>query len=320
MKKNIIYVLMAGAMTLAMSTAALAGTWQENATGWYWEEGSGSYPISTWKWLDGNQDGVEECYYFDHQGYLLMNATAPDGSLVDHNGCWIVDGRVQSRRTTNNINNARGIYEAAVNKTRGLDSYASSIEIKSKGNSYVEDRRITTKVENKNSSRIQYIFDVEYFGKYERISGGIVFYKDGYIYENSEANGDYKIKYPDGGYMGEDYSKNNLLPGIWNAGMMSDIQGYQRIDGNIVLTVRLPEESIREVDSWLNEYLVRFKMTEFTGTMVINPAGYIVESSWQAELADGSSFSFKETLINPGQPVEVVLPSTDGYEDQSKYY
>lgn len=53
--------------------------------------------------------------------------------------------------------------------------------------------------------------------------------------------------------------------------------------------------------------------------MVVNPAGYIIESSWQAELPDGTGFSFRETLINPGQRVDVVLPSTEGYDDYSDY-
>ena len=29
---------------------------------WWWLNPNGSYPIHTGRWLDGNQDGVAECY------------------------------------------------------------------------------------------------------------------------------------------------------------------------------------------------------------------------------------------------------------------
>lgn len=34
---------------------------------------NGSYPVSAWKWIDGNNDGIAESYYFDQSGYVLMN-------------------------------------------------------------------------------------------------------------------------------------------------------------------------------------------------------------------------------------------------------
>ncbi len=48
-----------------------------------------------WNWLDPNQDGTLECYYFNDDGNYLTNTTTPDGYQVDENGAWIHNGVVQ---------------------------------------------------------------------------------------------------------------------------------------------------------------------------------------------------------------------------------
>ena len=59
-----------GLLTLAFLMAAgnvmpaLAGSWQQDAAGWRWKNDDGSYHAGSWQWLDGNRDGVSECYYF----------------------------------------------------------------------------------------------------------------------------------------------------------------------------------------------------------------------------------------------------------------
>lgn len=83
-------MMVSAILTIAATSAAFAGTWKQNAKGWWWQEDNGSYPISQWKWLDGNQDGIAECYYFDSTGYMMANTTTPDGYIV--NG----DGRMES--------------------------------------------------------------------------------------------------------------------------------------------------------------------------------------------------------------------------------
>ena len=79
------------------SMSAYAGAWAKNAQGWWYDNGNGTWPASTWQWIDGNGDGVAECYYFDQYGYCLMNAVAPDGYTVDANGAWIINGVVQRK-------------------------------------------------------------------------------------------------------------------------------------------------------------------------------------------------------------------------------
>lgn len=98
MKKNIITFTAAAAMTLAMSMTAFAGQWVSDANGWWWQNDDGGYPANAWQWIDGNQDGTAECYYFDARGYCLQNTTTPDGYTVNADGAWTADGAVQTQQ------------------------------------------------------------------------------------------------------------------------------------------------------------------------------------------------------------------------------
>ena len=91
----------AGAALLALSLtiSSFAGLWQQDDNGWWYQEGDGSYPVETWKWIDGNNDGISESYYFDSNGYLVISATTPDGYQVNENGAWILNGEVQMQKS-----------------------------------------------------------------------------------------------------------------------------------------------------------------------------------------------------------------------------
>ena len=99
MKKTLKILAAAGIMTVAMGMTAFAGQWKQDTTGWWYDYGNGTWPASSWQWVDGNNDGIAECYYFDQYGYCLMNTTTPDGYQVDVNGAWVVNGAVQTRNT-----------------------------------------------------------------------------------------------------------------------------------------------------------------------------------------------------------------------------
>ena len=62
---------------------AYAGTWKQGIDGdvsaWWYDNGDGTFPISTWMWIDGNDDGIAECYYFDDTGRMLSDTVTPDG-------------------------------------------------------------------------------------------------------------------------------------------------------------------------------------------------------------------------------------------------
>ena len=67
-----------------LSTIPAMANWNKgqgaNSNRWWYENEDHSYAHSGWFWLDGNNDGVAECYYFDQE-----------------NGAWVVDGVVHSK-------------------------------------------------------------------------------------------------------------------------------------------------------------------------------------------------------------------------------
>ena len=96
MSKKMKLMVLTAALTLGAAMTSYAG-WKQNDTGYWWQNDDGSYPTSSWHWLDGNGDGIAECYYFDGNGYMAANTTTPDGYTVDGSGAWVVDGVVQAR-------------------------------------------------------------------------------------------------------------------------------------------------------------------------------------------------------------------------------
>ncbi len=114
MRKEFLTVTLTTALTLAMSVPAFAGQWLSDANGWWYQNDDGSYPANSWQWIDGNNDGTSESYYFNEQGYCLMNTTTPDGYIVNPAGAWIIDGVVQTR-ILEQANNAQNTNAVAVN-------------------------------------------------------------------------------------------------------------------------------------------------------------------------------------------------------------
>lgn len=108
-KRNFVLGAAAGMMCMWGGLTAFAGNWQQDASGWWWQEDDGTYPVSEWKWIDGDRDGVSECYYFNDKGYCLMGEAAPDGSQVDENGAWVVDGCIQVSQTGAVMGNETGM-------------------------------------------------------------------------------------------------------------------------------------------------------------------------------------------------------------------
>lgn len=98
-RKKILALALAVTMASSMSMTSFAGQWQQDAAGSWYQEDNGSYPANTWKWIDGNNDGVAECYYFNEKGYMLSNTTTPDGYQVNASGAWVVNGVVQTQAT-----------------------------------------------------------------------------------------------------------------------------------------------------------------------------------------------------------------------------
>ena len=98
MKKSLFTVLMlAAGMAAAACLPVFAGEWKQDYVGCWYDNGNGTYPAGTWKWIDSDHNGVAERYYFDENGYCLKDGVTPDGCQVDCDGAWIQDGLVQIR-------------------------------------------------------------------------------------------------------------------------------------------------------------------------------------------------------------------------------
>lgn len=90
---------------IALSMAMIMPMFADNPVGWrqtgntwqYVKDASGSLYSNGWQWLDGNKDGISECYYFDANGNMLSNTTTPDGWQVNEGGAWIMNGVVQTK-------------------------------------------------------------------------------------------------------------------------------------------------------------------------------------------------------------------------------
>lgn len=71
--------------------------WKYNSVGWWYENPDGSWPKNAWQWIDGNGDGIYECYAFNAQGYMYQNTTTPDGYTVGPSGAWMTNGLPATR-------------------------------------------------------------------------------------------------------------------------------------------------------------------------------------------------------------------------------
>lgn len=89
------------AFTTLMASTALAGTWRNGADAnqgkWWYDNGDGTYAQNGWQWIDDNNDGLAECYYFDSEGWLYTDTVTPDGCLVNANGAWVENGQVKTK-------------------------------------------------------------------------------------------------------------------------------------------------------------------------------------------------------------------------------
>lgn len=120
MKKQYAAVLMAAVMASAGSFTAWAGAWEQSGTDWKYMKDDGTYAANGWQWIDGNNDGVAECYYFDGNGYMLSSTTTPDGYQVNEDGAWVSNGTVQTQGTAVN-NNSGSVSTNGVNHSAGYD-------------------------------------------------------------------------------------------------------------------------------------------------------------------------------------------------------
>ena len=115
MRKQVLTVFMAGILTASMSMTALAG-WEQEGNNWKYND-NGNYAANGWYWIDGNNDGIAESYYFDNTGILARDTTV-EGYTVNADGAWTVNGEIQTQNVA--VNNG-GSDTGGVNHSAGYD-------------------------------------------------------------------------------------------------------------------------------------------------------------------------------------------------------
>ncbi len=99
--RTIVCIGLIAAMAAGSVMPAFAGTWKRGAAPnenlWWYDFDNGTYAQNGWQWIDGNQDGTAECYYFDANGWMLADTTTPDGYRVNGDGAWTENGIVKTQ-------------------------------------------------------------------------------------------------------------------------------------------------------------------------------------------------------------------------------
>ncbi|WP_320972466.1 hypothetical protein [Enterocloster bolteae] len=101
-------------LTLALPFTTYAGTWQQDSTGWRVQSDDGTYLTN--QWYQSPESGL--FYYLGADGYMMINATTPDGYQVDANGVCI-----QPTKPEQSNNNSGGI------DTSGWDLGGGSVTV-----------------------------------------------------------------------------------------------------------------------------------------------------------------------------------------------
>jgi len=149
-KKNwIMKVFMTTCLFIALSTnLTFASGWTKGISknAWWFDFGNGDYFKSSWQWIDGNQDGIAECYCFDENGWMYENTTTPDGYTVNENGAWTVNNIVQTKpsdlipkNNTNNMNNGNNTASNSFTETRNNEESQSNEDFNERQDEYRAD-------------------------------------------------------------------------------------------------------------------------------------------------------------------------------------
>lgn len=225
-KRNTLRTLtLSAVLATALPLTGLAAGWQSDGTNYWWANDDGTYPTNKWEWLDGNNDGVSECYYFDTNGYLLVNTTTPDGCKVNADGAWVIDGVVQiqtaqsqSTQTQQNKTASYGNYsinplifeEMTVPSKQVYDKYGP--ELLNNGTYFNPDAKVAT---GSSSTSKKIYLNGPAFKEYTA-----------YLWikpKNGAYRADYDI-YPDGSIDANDAYRANRFLG--NAALAEEISDY----------------------------------------------------------------------------------------------
>lgn len=331
-------LLTAVPVTLMLSFTSLAGEWHLDMNGWWYETDDGSYYRNGWQWVDGNNDGLAECYYFSNKGYAITNAPQADGYEIDENGAWTVNGEVQKKEVeikTNNDSRALSVYEEAQKKNNSLDSLDVDVDymisMEAEEESMDMGMKLNMKLRGAQTGNLEFVAEgsMDMMGSDMPLS---MFYTDGYYYMDMMG-----MKVKQAMPMEEALKEANSN---MDAG---------KVDTSFINNLRMSEEGNKTILTFdtnaaaLNRYLeemmggmsfsdlgmdMSYGINSSSGEIVIDENGYytsqqmymdmdmvVTDTESGESLTVGYVMDISMNVNNPGQEVSFTLPSTEGYMD-----
>lgn len=326
MKKTVKTLIVSVFLMVFMCSTALAGTWMKDGNGYWWQDDQGEHPVSCWQWIDDDGDGIAECYYFDENGYLLMDTTTPDGHTVDENGAWVNGWETQYKALTPDasvrVKEIEGLrlYQMASNRTKQLQNLDATIDLSAMismdGESIGTKMTQTIKYKDLNTEQMKYlgISEMQLMGQSLKVTD---FYEDGYYYmdmygEKMKTAVDmedvvYEIVSNLESYNESDYYK-------------IDFELAEGLQGNRMITYKLDTSAF---DSLADESIT-IDYRDMSGRAVVTPDGYcqsdyitivmdLVSTTEEEEEKLTLAITMDVSYVNPGQPVDFALPSKAEY-------
>lgn len=321
-------------LSISITTTAFAGTWKQNDQGQWWQEDDHTYPKSAWEWIDSNDDGMAECYYFDENGYLLTGTTTPDGYAVDESGAWMDQGVIRQKASSPfaaNKMNEEGLrlYQDADQKSsqlKGMDIKAKAqFNLNYNGENLPFTTDILMKYHDLSNPNMEFLISIAVDMMDEDLSKATIFYTNGCYYMDGGKNSKYKYKV-DYSEIADQLKDVNFAYHLSN--YLDNMQVANDQNGNKVLFYSTNQ---KDLDSYIKTlydeimpYLSYFdiQINQLNGKAVISPEGYFLKEVITANVAlsyEGETIEmetkFDIDYNNPGQPVTIQFPSTEGYEE-----
>ena len=319
---------------LSMAFPAFAGQWERDGVTWKYLEDDGSYAQDTWQWIDGNGDGIAECYHFDANGHLDQN-TVVNNWIVDSTGAWVVGGNVQQLDLGATQEEIGAIYQAISETSSAMNSMDAQVDavinMTIDGESLEMLMDMNMKANGLTSGNLELLYDMAVTAEGETININM-FYLDGYMYMDTMGT---KIKMP----MDMDEAMEQSMSMVSQMDISDPLYGMENLklyyDGaKKTITYDMNSAELNSAVQGIlgasgmdmSELGYTYEVARASGSVKVDENGYPTEESVSMEmtmdfLGMTMDMGIDMTIVinEPGQPVVISFPSTEGYEELIGY-
>lgn len=328
--------MLAAVFAALEASCAFAGQWQENSVGYWYQEDDGTYPVSEWKWIDGNGDGISECYYFDGAGYMASD-TWIEGSRVNQDGAWVVNGQVQVQKdfaAARRDGDAREVFEAVIRQnkdTYNMDAdYTMNMQMGSAGETI--DTNMVGRIQmsaDPSGENLKYRMDMD-MNLLGITQHALAFYTDGWYYYDVEGQ-KFRMEMPIEDMIATAQASN--LMADQDLSYISDISMVTDEDSTTIYFTADAEKIMNQSNQILamsgmpaSGDEMEVSIGQYKGEFTVDDQGNYTQERVLMDMtmeSAGESMDmhiFMEMNINAmGSEVSFELPSTEGYVDFAQY-